>query len=195
MNRDADHLRLLSIFHFVYAALIAFYASFGLIYIGMGTFMMPMLQSEIKNEVKKQQAAAKAAKAKEEADATVVNEDGSKTEIGADDASDQAGPAAPNAGSGPAVGPTAPPEAVFSFMSWIMVFMGTVTIVLGFFFAFANAFAGRCLVVRKHRLLCLLVAGFNCVNVPLGTILGIFTLIVLLRPSVENLFAGVIEAE
>jgi hypothetical protein len=42
---------------------------------------------------------------------------------------------------------------------------------------------------RKRRMLCLVVAGLECLLPPFGTILGIFTLTVLMRESVENLFA------
>lgn len=44
--------------------------------------------------------------------------------------------------------------------------------------------SGRFMVKRKNRVFSLIIAGLNLMSVPLGTILGIFTLIVLLRPSV-----------
>jgi hypothetical protein len=34
----------------------------------------------------------------------------------------------------------------------------------------------------------LIVAGFNCINFPFGTLLGIFTLILLLRPVMPALY-------
>jgi len=49
-------------------------------------------------------------------------------------------------------------------------------------------FAGRCLSRRKNHLLCLIVAGVSCLFVPMGTVLGVFSIIVLMRPSVKELF-------
>jgi hypothetical protein len=52
------------------------------------------------------------------------------------------------------------------------------------------AYIGWCLARRKRRLLSLVFSGFNLLMVPLGTILGVFTLVVLLRPSVKALFTA-----
>lgn len=50
-------------------------------------------------------------------------------------------------------------------------------------------YAGRCLTSNRHRILCMVLAGIMCLSVPLGTLLGVFTLIVLARPSVIAMFA------
>jgi hypothetical protein len=46
--------------------------------------------------------------------------------------------------------------------------------------------------LRGHRyyILCLVVAGLTCLEIPLGAALGIASLIILVRPSVERLFSG-----
>lgn len=62
-------------------------------------------------------------------------------------------------------------------------------ILLGLAFAGLIAYAGRCLRTRRRYTLCVVVAGLACLAFPFGTVLGIFTLIVLLRPSVRPLFA------
>jgi hypothetical protein len=41
---------------------------------------------------------------------------------------------------------------------------------------------------RRSRTLCLVVAGLSCFGVPFGTALGVFTFLVLLRPSVARMF-------
>jgi hypothetical protein len=46
----------------------------------------------------------------------------------------------------------------------------------------------RRIVERRSRLMCLIVAGINCLSVPLGTVLGVFTFIVLFRPQVAASF-------
>ena len=48
--------------------------------------------------------------------------------------------------------------------------------------------AGRFLGRRTHHLYCLVMAGIECCFMPFGTILGVFTIVVLLRPSVKTLF-------
>ncbi len=52
----------------------------------------------------------------------------------------------------------------------------------------ASALANVLSAVTKRRLLSLIVAWFNCLNLPLGTILGIFTLVILRRPSVVGTY-------
>jgi hypothetical protein len=50
--------------------------------------------------------------------------------------------------------------------------------------------AGFCGKARKSRTLCLVAAAISCLEIPYGTLLGVFTLIVLDRASVRNEFAG-----
>ena len=49
--------------------------------------------------------------------------------------------------------------------------------------------AGRYLKQRKKYTFCLVMAGISCMFVPFGTVLGVFTIIVLMRPSVKELFS------
>ena len=44
--------------------------------------------------------------------------------------------------------------------------------------------------LQRRYLLCMIVAGLACLFTPIGTILGVFTLVVLLRPQVKAAFAG-----
>jgi hypothetical protein len=49
--------------------------------------------------------------------------------------------------------------------------------------------AGRSLADRKRRTFCLVVAGIEAMLcIPFGTVLGMFTIIVLLRPAVRDVF-------
>jgi hypothetical protein len=52
-------------------------------------------------------------------------------------------------------------------------------------------YTGRCLRQHKHYIFCLVMAALMCTNAPLGTILGVFTFIVLLRPEVQAKFGRV----
>jgi len=48
--------------------------------------------------------------------------------------------------------------------------------------------AGRFLARREHYTFCLVVAGVSCTFMPPGTVLGVFTIIVLMRPTVKEMF-------
>ena len=50
--------------------------------------------------------------------------------------------------------------------------------------------AGRYLARRERYTFCLVVAGVECMFMPFGTVLGVFTIIVLSRPSVKDLFGA-----
>jgi len=52
----------------------------------------------------------------------------------------------------------------------------------------ANLAAGFCLWKRIGRIPAIVVGAFNCINIPLGTVLGIFTIVVLTRDSVRKRF-------
>jgi len=71
---------------------------------------------------------------------------------------------------------------------YVFVGVGSVFFVMGVVGAILNVLAGRALARYERRTLCLVVAGLNCLHMPLGTLLGVFTLIGLARPSVQALF-------
>ncbi|HUG67738.1 MAG TPA: hypothetical protein VMM76_08295 [Pirellulaceae bacterium] len=186
MNRDQDHLRLLGLFHYVHAALLSCTTSFGVVYVGFFATMMPMITSEIEADAARQQAAAKQA---EVADKEQDESGESVAEQKATDAEPSVTPPGPPAPQPvPIPVGAGPPEALFSMLSSMMYGMGAAMLLFGFSMAFANVYAARCIARRKHRTFCLLTAGFNCLNTPLGLILGVCAFIVLLRPTVEDLF-------
>jgi hypothetical protein len=130
MNQDQEHLRLLSIFHYVMAGFACLLPLFSLIYIGLGVL-------ELSGKM----------------------------------------PASPGArGSGELV------------TGWLFVGMGSLFFLMGAVGAVLNILAGRALAKRERRNLCLVVACLNCLHMPLGTLLGVFTLIVLARPTVKSAF-------
>ena len=81
----------------------------------------------------------------------------------------------------PGFGPT-------PFMGWMLVIMGTVFILLGWSLAVCILIAGRKLKRRKNRLFCMVVAGIECAFTPFGTVLGVFTLVILSKDSVKEIF-------
>jgi hypothetical protein len=88
-------------------------------------------------------------------------------------------------GSFPDTDPEAKPIGVV-----IMVIAGFF-ILAGWTLAILIAFAGRSLQTRKRYTYCLVMAGINCIFIPIGTVLGVFTIIVLTRDSVKSLFGHV----
>ena len=75
-----------------------------------------------------------------------------------------------------------------AFIGWIFVVFASLFIVLGLTFATLTFFAGRSLAKRKRYTFCLVMAGLECMFVPFGTVLGVFTIITLLRDSVKLRF-------
>jgi hypothetical protein len=55
-------------------------------------------------------------------------------------------------------------------------------------FAAAVVIAGQKLAARTSYTYCLVVAAIECMFTPFGTVLGVLTIIVLMRPSVKKLF-------
>jgi len=70
----------------------------------------------------------------------------------------------------------------------IMVIMAMFFIIVGWTLGVFIIIAGRCLAKRKHYMFCLVIAAISCIFMPFGTVLGVFTIIVLMRPSVKELF-------
>jgi len=80
-------------------------------------------------------------------------------------------------------------DAPPAFLGWMLALLGGGATAAGWTYGGLTAYAGTCL--RKHKSLTLIqiIAGLNCIQVPLGTALGVFTLVVLNRPSVREFFA------
>jgi hypothetical protein len=126
VNKDAEHLNLLALFHYILGALVAVFACIPFIHLGVGIAML----------------------------------------CGAFDD-----------GNGP-------PRSFGLFF----VVIATVVILAGWALAILMLIAGRCLKRRVRRTFCFVVAGMECLFQPLGVILGVFTIIVLMRDSVKELF-------
>ena len=126
---DVQHLKLLSIFHYVVAGLTAVFSSIFLVHVGLGLLMLLRPGSF-------------------------------------------AGRNHPDA-----------------FAGWIFLAMGCAAVTLGWTLAAGMGLAGRFLSRRRHHTFCLVMGGIEAAMCsPFGTALGVFTIIVLLRPSVKQLF-------
>lgn len=85
-------------------------------------------------------------------------------------------------------------EPIGEVMGWFVVAIAGSAILAGLAFAVCLVIAGRALMERRRYTFCLVIAGLACVLMPFGTVLGVFTILVLVRPSVRELF-GVSLAE
>jgi hypothetical protein len=137
--RDRDHLRLLAIFHWVFAGL---QAVCGVGMCGYGwffKFLMPEMMKEVAR---------------------------------------QAPPGQPP-----------PPTAVFETFGTFYLVVCAFAAAFSLTQAVACVLAGRNLRALRGRTTCIVASVLACLSMPLGTILGAFSLVVLFRPSVERLFA------
>ena len=71
---------------------------------------------------------------------------------------------------------------------WFFVVLGGAFVLVGETIALLTYLAARRISERRSRTFILVVAGIHCLNMPLGTALGVFTFITLLRDSVARHF-------
>ncbi len=127
---DLQHLKLLSIFHYILGGLVGLMSCIPIIHVSLGIMMIT----------------------------------------------------APNQFTG-GQGPPPPPA-----IGWLFALIGSGVMIVGWTLAILMILAGRFLSQRRHYLYCMIVAALACTHTPLGTVLGIFTIFVLVRPSVKELF-------
>lgn len=130
MRQDEEHIRLLSIFHYVVGGFAALFAMFPIIHLVIGLMLVFAPETfESKGE---------------------------------------------------------PPPA---FFGWFFVIFAGAFIIAGWVLAIFIIITGRFLARHRHRLFCLVIAGVECAFMPFGTVLGVFTIIVLMREQVKELFS------
>jgi len=78
-----------------------------------------------------------------------------------------------------------PPE----FLGWIFAVLGALLFLIGIAMAICILIAGRSLALRKRYSFAFVMACIECLFIPFGTILGVFTIVVLSRESVRGLFS------
>lgn len=77
-----------------------------------------------------------------------------------------------------------PPE----FIAWFFIAIGGIGFLLFLLYVVGLTIAGFKLRRQKSYIFCLVMAILSCLNMPFGTILGIFTIIILMRPETQVLF-------
>jgi hypothetical protein len=74
------------------------------------------------------------------------------------------------------------------FVAWLFGLIGSGLFVTMIVFGILKFLVHRRLRERRSRVFCLVVAAFSCIWMPYGTILGVFTFVVLCRYSVVRAF-------
>lgn len=80
------------------------------------------------------------------------------------------------------------PEPDVAPLGIVLMVIAGLFILCGWALAVLMIVAGRFLARRRHRTFCIVVAAIACLFMPFGTILGVFTIVVLMRDSVQALF-------
>lgn len=73
-------------------------------------------------------------------------------------------------------------------MGGIFMVVGIVIIAMFWVIAFCLYLSGGYLKAHKNHMFCLVMSVIMCLSFPLGTTLGVFSIVVLIRPSVKRLF-------
>jgi hypothetical protein len=79
----------------------------------------------------------------------------------------------------------APPVA----FGWVFFGIGTAFVLAGWTVAVLIIIAGKRLAQHRSRTFCLVIAAIECLVQPYGTVLGVFTIVVLMKDSVTQMFA------
>lgn len=129
-NDDDEHLRLLSLFHYIVAGIGALCALFPIIHLAIG---LGLVTGAIGNGSHEHAAGA-------------------------------------------------------AVVGWVFVLFALAWILCGLSYAACMAVAGSFLKHRRHHKYCVIIACISCAFMPFGTVLGVFTILVLMRPSVKAAF-------
>ncbi len=79
-----------------------------------------------------------------------------------------------------------PPPELFAVLKWFYAVLAIWFVASGIL----NLISGFKLRARQGRTFSLVVSAINCLHLPLGTILGVFTIVVLSRPTVAEVYAA-----
>ena len=77
------------------------------------------------------------------------------------------------------------PDRLFGML---FIVMGLGMLMMGLAYAVCMALAGRYLTQHRRYIFCLVMAALSCAFFPFGTVLGVFTIVVLQKDSVRQLF-------
>jgi hypothetical protein len=79
-------------------------------------------------------------------------------------------------------------RGIQEFEDLIILATAGTTAIFGVLHALITAWSGLCIQQRRWRMLSIVIALLNCLAIPVGTILSVFTFVVLRRPSVRAMY-------
>lgn len=82
----------------------------------------------------------------------------------------------------------------FNMFGLIFTVIPAVMILFGWALPLAWQFQATCFQKKRNYMFCMIMAGIGCIFMPFGTVLGVFTIIVLSRLSVKDLFSNAVAA-
>jgi hypothetical protein len=83
------------------------------------------------------------------------------------------------------------PDPMTRLVGILFVIFAALFILAGWTLAVVIFLVGRFLARRRHHTFCLTMAAVECLFMPFGTVLGVFTIMVLGHPSVKQMFAAI----
>ena len=165
MDQTREHLRLLSIFHYVVGGLGFVFSLFPVFHLVFGIVMMvaPV-------EGQSQGMSDTVTHTAEQSDFEIPEPPLEPYDTPPDD-------------------PTPVSEAtMMRVMGGIFTAAAALIMLCGFALSLAIIVAGRRLAAHRSHTYCLVIAAIECLFMPLGTVLGVFTIIVLVRPEAREFF-------
>lgn len=81
-----------------------------------------------------------------------------------------------------------PEAAIPGFMGLFFTLIAGSAILFGWAFAVCVALVGLFLLKKKRHMFCVVMGGVECIFMPFGTVLGVLTIITLMKPSVKEMF-------
>lgn len=87
-------------------------------------------------------------------------------------------------------GSAPPPEGLFEMVGSMFVVIATIIVATFWGLGISMIVVGRALAKRRFHTFCLVVAFFVAMFAPLGTILGLLTILLLVQPTVRARFEG-----
>ncbi len=167
--RDSEHLRLLSIFHYIVGGLAILFSCFFIFYIFFGAMILSQprfFETPARSlpSFSPTPAASPDETPDEPAVATPTPHPTHRTRTSGD----------------------APP----AFIGYLLVGIGSAVVLFGWTVGALLIYSGLGLAQRKRRVFSMVMAALSCLQIPFGTILGVFTLVVLQRPTVRALYAA-----
>ena len=164
--KDLHNLKLLSVFHYVKAGL----SGLGLLFIIFHAIIMMFVmnvvpdieaQAQANNNNQTESLSVESSESLDEPSDTVIL---------------------------PVENSTLPPDQALGLMKGFLILIYVIAGLLIITSIVINVLAARYLKQQKNKTFTYVVAVINCLSIPLGTVLGVFTLVILSKSSVEQLY-------